>query len=40
VDKKQEQESSSTGASVDMDLQQIANSSRHLFELCAGGEGA
>jgi hypothetical protein len=39
VDKKQEQENSSTGASVYMDLQQIANSSRHLFELCAGGEG-
>jgi len=31
--------SSSTGASVDMDLQQTANSSGHFFELCAGGEG-
>jgi hypothetical protein len=37
--RNKKQESSSTGASVDMDLQQTANSSRHLFELCAGGEG-
>lgn len=37
--RNKKQESSSTGASVDMDLQQTANSSRHLFELWAGGEG-